>query len=156
MEYRNAVIGDSRFMTEMFGDSLSIDDGLSVAGGLTAPVRMALTLLNCRNVVVIDKQEPKRLRQARPTECPPMPRLTYKTLGVQPMQPKVQTGGNGKGPQPSRGIVPLHFCRGHFKDYRHGKGLFGKYRNQYWWAQQWRGNSEQGVVIKDYELQTDT
>ena len=25
--------------------------------------------------------------------------------------------------------------RGHFKDYSHGKGLFGKFKGQFWWSQ---------------------
>ena len=46
----------------------------------------------------------------------------------------------------------LHICRGHFKDYRDGKGLFGRYKDIYWWESQVRGNGEHGVVLKDYNV----
>ena len=48
----------------------------------------------------------------------------------------------------------LHICRGHFKDYRDGRGLFGKHKGLYWWEQNVRGSIEQGVHIKDYRVRT--
>lgn len=41
--------------------------------------------------------------------------------------------------------------RGHFKDFS-AKGLFGKYKGVYWWGDQVRGDSAQGVIDKDYRL----
>ena len=45
----------------------------------------------------------------------------------------------------------LHFVRGHFKDYS-VKGLFGKYKEVYWWDSQVRGEVSGGVVDKDYRV----
>lgn len=46
----------------------------------------------------------------------------------------------------------LHICRGHFKDYSKGKGLFGKYKGLYWWDSQVRGTEEAGRIEKDYNI----
>ena len=46
----------------------------------------------------------------------------------------------------------LHICRGHFKDYRDGKGLFGKHKGLYWWDSTVKGNANNGEIKKDYAL----
>lgn len=46
----------------------------------------------------------------------------------------------------------LHICRGHFKDFSHGKGLFGKAKGLYWWGMQTRGSKDDGEIIKDYKI----
>ena len=47
----------------------------------------------------------------------------------------------------------MHICRGHFKDFREGTGLFGKLKGMYWWNQQLRGAPEFGVCDKDYQIE---
>ena len=44
----------------------------------------------------------------------------------------------------------LHFVRGHFKDFSHGGGLFGKYKGLYWWSPRLRGSASSGIVKKEY------
>ena len=46
----------------------------------------------------------------------------------------------------------LHLARGHFKDFRNGPGLFGKYKGIYWWDQQMRGSGDLGEVKKGYNV----
>jgi hypothetical protein len=46
----------------------------------------------------------------------------------------------------------IHICRGHFKDFSKGSGLFGKFKGMYWWESQVRGNFAAGVALKDYEI----
>jgi hypothetical protein len=46
----------------------------------------------------------------------------------------------------------LHICRGHFKDYREGSGLFDKFRGMYWWDMHTRGSSKLGEIRKDYDV----
>jgi len=53
-------------------------------------------------------------------------------------------------------VLPLHITRGHFKDYRDGKGLFGKYQGLFWWDQHVRGDPDNGVVLKDYHVDPTT
>lgn len=44
----------------------------------------------------------------------------------------------------------LHIARGHFSDYREGRGLFGKHHGIYWWDPQLRGSVSEGYAPKDY------
>lgn len=48
--------------------------------------------------------------------------------------------------------MALHLCRGHFMDYRDGKGLFGKYKGIYWQPPHFKGKKENGVVNKEYNV----
>lgn len=48
--------------------------------------------------------------------------------------------------------MAMHTCRGHFADYRKGKGLFGKLKGLYWINSHVRGSEEHGVVEKDYAV----
>ena len=51
----------------------------------------------------------------------------------------------------------LHICRGHVKDFRRSeKGLFGKYRDLYWWESHVRGTAKAGMVYSDYEVKSPT
>ena len=38
------------------------------------------------------------------------------------------------------------------KDYRKGKGLFGKYKGLWYWGPQLAGSGSEGVVVSDYEV----
>ena len=58
-----------------------------------------------------------------------------------------------EGQSQSTGIKQgLHICRGHFKDYTRGRGLFGRFKGLYWWDSQVRGTAEKGIVVKDYRV----
>jgi hypothetical protein len=46
----------------------------------------------------------------------------------------------------------MHICRGHFKNYTEGKGLFGKYHGMYWVDSHVKGNKDFGTVNKDYNI----
>lgn len=46
----------------------------------------------------------------------------------------------------------LHLCRGHFRDYKDGRGLFGRYHGVYWVAPQLKGSKKKGVTNKDYDV----
>ncbi len=87
----------------------------------------------------------KRVRGGKPD-------IVFKNLVVHPMRPRKIRDGEGA----KTGIKQrMHICRGHFKDYRDGPGLFGKYQDIYWWEHHVRGDSDIGVVHKTYEIATD-
>lgn len=78
------------------------------------------------------------------------PLINWKTLRIEPVKEILKT----KGGIDSNGLKKaLHICRGHFKDYTNGGGLFGKYTGLYWWEMHTRGDSKQGAVMKDYAVQ---
>lgn len=108
----------------------------------------AVKLMNCRNVKLVDNA-PLPLTRAERRRGDPE-RVAYKTIKVLPIRKIYNEAESGE--EPESGLMPLHICRGHFKDFRNGPGLFGKYREIFWWEQHVRGKTENGQVIKDYEV----
>lgn len=112
-----------------------------------APVYFALTLLHCKNVKI---QEPevdekvvaKRRKEGKPT-------IRYKVLEVDALKQKLKT----QYPQTNSQFKnALHICRGHWKDFREGPGLFGKIKGLFWWEMHSRGDVNSGIVDKDYRV----
>jgi hypothetical protein len=127
------------------------DDGETVADQLASlyqPFLLATALMHCKNVTATRVSIPSKLLRA--AEKRGRARYSYSVLEIAPMRSALQgegglTNGNGLG-------RALHICRGHFKDYRDGSGLFGKHRAIYWWDQATRGSVEHGVHVKDYRI----
>jgi hypothetical protein len=114
------------------------------------PFWLATSLLHCKNVTA--KREPVASKLAKAATSRGRPRFTYSVLDIKPMTQVLETeGGVGRGVGLKQA---LHICRGHFKDYRDGQGLFGKHKGLYWWEQNLRGSIEQGVHDKDYRVKT--
>lgn len=129
----------------VFGDSedklLENYTHLSRAG--LDPVLLAISFIHCRNVKIVPKGAGvKSERRDRDK-----PRFRYHLLEIEPMKKVI----DGVAQENHTGIkMAMHICRGHFKDYRRGKGLFGKYKEVYWWDNYVRGDAELGFVDKDY------
>ena len=77
------------------------------------------------------------------------PLLDYRVLNIEPMKRvlKAEGGLDKSGPK-----VALHICRGHFKDYRDGPGLFGQHTGTWWWEGSLRGSLAKGKVEKGYRV----
>lgn len=104
---------------------------------------------HCKNVEVIDNPPPPKLSAAQEKRYG-IPKLTYKTLNIVPMQQVLHLeGGMSKGNSLAKA---LHICRGHFADYREGAGLFGRYHGLVWRDMHVRGDKSAGVVQKDYAV----
>lgn len=112
------------------------------------PFFLALSFMHCKNVTIVDIKPPEKLNKKRQKRNKP-PLITYKTLNIEPMKTILKKEGNIK----HNGLKKaLHICRGHFKDYSQGKGLFGKYQGLYWWDMHTRGDIKEGIVAKDYNV----
>ena len=116
---------------------------------------MAIAFMNCKNVVLVDSPPAPKLSRAHQKRHG-VPLITYKTLRVKPVTlshylKEAESVDKAVGGQ----ALPLHITRGHFKDYRDGKGLFGKYQGLFWWDQHVRGDPDNGVVLKDYRVEPD-
>lgn len=110
------------------------------------PALLAISFLHCKNTYEVTQRPPAA--QAKKRRKQGVELVTYKTLAIEPICRVLKYEGEAE----SRGIkYALHICRGHFKDYRE-KGLFGKYKGIYWWAQHLRGDLDEGVVVKDYKV----
>jgi hypothetical protein len=111
-------------------------------------VGLSIGLLHVKNSKTInEKLSSRQVRRARERQHKP-PEFVYKTLWVKSMR------GSGAGDGHSGEHYSLHICRGHFKDYTQGPGLFGKYHGVYWWDEMVKGRISEGVVIKDYKVKT--
>lgn len=122
-------------------------DILDEASTMLHPFLLATSFLHCKNVSLRpvafnEKQQRSQQKRGRP-------RFSYHVLEVGPMVRTLETEG-GLGTETLKRA--LHICRGHFKDYRDGGGLFGRHRGLYWWDQSLRGDPDSGVVEKTYRV----
>ena len=111
-----------------------------------------LAFMNTRNTVLIDNPPPAKLSKRHEKKYG-VPLVTYKTLKVLPMRKVNQNDYETDDASDASIPKSLHIARGHFKDYRNGPGLFGKFQDIFWWDAHVRGNAEKGVVVKDYDVQ---
>jgi hypothetical protein len=115
------------------------------------PVLLANVFAHCKNVEITDAVPPPKL-SAKQEKRYGIPKLTYKTLNIVPMQQTLRSeGGMDRGNSLAKA---LHICRGHFADYREGPGLFGRYHGLVWRDMHVRGDKKAGMVVKDYEVRT--
>lgn len=112
------------------------------------PVFLAISFMHCKNVVVVDNEVPKPLAKKyhRRTGIHP---CRYKTLVIEPLKQILRTQGRSGevGLQKA-----LHICRGHFKDYREGRGLFGRYHQLVWQPSIVRGSKGKSAPPREIEV----
>lgn len=116
---------------------------------LLAVPLLTLSFMNCKNIeAVVERESPTKLniKRQRAGKLPITKIYTLKIDGVRRLINNY-SGGTNKGFKNA-----LHLCRGHFKDFSHGRGLFGKLVGRYWWGSVLRGSEENGKVIKDYQV----
>jgi len=121
--------------------------GAYIPNSISAVVLMSLGFLNCKNVTILSNQPPYKLQAAR-TKKGKRPLVTYHILEIKPMAKILRDEGHSETDGLKRA---LHICRGHFKDYA-ARGLFGRHKGMYWWDAQVRGNTTEGISLKDYKV----
>lgn len=118
----------------------------SILMGWGYPTLLALSLCHCRNTTLVEHTVPDALvkkHQRRGHDAV----SRYYTLEIEPMRRALKQAGSDHSLRRA-----LHLCRGHFKDYREGPGLFGRLRGLWWWDMQVRGDAAWGQVGKDYAV----
>ena len=105
--------------------------------------------MHCKNVSLESLQVSRQVRRQAKRKGTPL--LDYRVLNIEPMKGVLRSEGGMEEAGPK---VALHICRGHFKDYRDGPGLFGKHRAVYWWEGSVRGSLARGKVEKEYQVLT--
>jgi hypothetical protein len=121
----------------------------AVIRGVVLRAFMAFGFAHCKNVSTMAVALPRSLRRRMAREDS-TPKTKVYTLNIKPMQKVLAT----QGQVGSVGIKQaLHICRGHFKTYAEGKGLFGKLHGTYWWPQMVRGDQQHGVINKKYNVE---
>lgn len=155
--------GEPSFITAIDQDSVSRMAGFhnlpheyamqhfrDMAGFVLDPCLLALSFMHCKNVTIQrDSQSPTLAKAYQKKHGKPLSR--YYTLDIEPMKKVLRTDGNSE----KTGLKQaLHICRGHFKNFSKGKGLFGKYKGLYWWDSMVRGSVSEGIVDKDYAVKS--
>ena len=110
--------------------------------------RTILDVLSCKNVNLTPVDPPEKLNKKR-IKNGKHPLYRYHVLTVDLDKGRKQSGV-GRGA--NLGTMPVHLCRGHFKEYTDEKPLFGRVTGRFWWQPYARGKAENGVVMKDYEI----
>jgi len=130
------------------GDSLSEENKNITLNVVPFNVLFSLSLLHCKNVSKDYHVPSSKIQKSREKRNKP-PLVKYYTLDIKPMTKILKKEGQIE----KLGIKhALHVCRGHFKDYSNGHGLFGKFKGLYWWDNHIRGDISQGLIIKDYNV----
>jgi hypothetical protein len=116
---------------------------------LMKPLMLAISFMHCKNVSLHQEAPPPAALSNRNKERHGMPLVRRYTLDIKPMRRTLEAEGRSREVGAQRA---LHLCRGHFKDYREGAGLFGRNKGLYWWEANVRGSIEGGIVAKDYAV----
>ena len=124
------------------------DESMQVAGA-SLVAWTTLAMMNCANIQTISHKTPKAFQKAR-IKGGKRPLVSYHTILVDldktPRQVAAETlPGDGSTPR-------LHKKRGHMKDYRKGKGLFGRYKGVWFWGEMLAGSEDEGAIVSDYEV----
>ena len=124
-------------------EELGLIAGSSLVGYTT------LSMLNCANITTTENKVPDAFQKSRKASGK-KPLVSYRTIKIDldktPRQVSTQSLPGEDGAK------RLHKKRGHMKDYRKGKGLFGRYKGVWFWGETIAGDEEQGVVVSDYEV----
>ena len=119
----------------------------SPGGAIVCAVNFSLMLLNCKNVTY-QKRSPSEKEISR-SKNGKQPVFSYHTLMFNPFYKK----SNSSGPK-DKWSNRVHFQRGHFKTYTIDNPLFGSITGRFWWQAHVRGKNKNGIVMKDYVVET--
>jgi hypothetical protein len=112
------------------------------------PALLAVSFLHCKNVKVIDQETPAPLAKKYHARTGIWP-TRFHTLEIEPLKQILKTQGNVQ----ANGLAKaIHICRGHFKDYREGRGLFGKYKQIVWQPSVIRGTKGKEAALREVRI----
>jgi len=114
-------------------------------------IHAVLVVLNCKNISLQPIDPPERLNKKR-LKNGKLPLYRYHVLTIDVSKARKLAG---KAPIQNVGIMPVHLCRGHFKEYTAEKPLFGHITGRFWWQPFARGKTKNGIIAKDYEIKTE-
>lgn len=126
------------------------DRHIALAKRLLKPLFMALALMSCTNVQLIDEFPLSSLSQIHEKKYRE-PLVKFKTVRIRPN--RISKSGREKQEPAKHLDLPLTVHHGHFKVFTPERPLFGKYTGTFWWHQHVRGSAKNGINIKDYVVQ---
>jgi hypothetical protein len=107
-------------------------------------LNLCCVICSCKNIS-LEAHEPSRRLNRKIIARRETPMEKYYTLQVKMPAKRAQREAN---PQQDFKIMPLHLCRGHFKDFTAERPLLGRHIGRFWWQAQMRGNKEHGMNHK--------
>jgi hypothetical protein len=90
---------------------------------------LAISFCHCKNVDILREAVPPKVKAKRERLRGWSP-SAWHSLRIEPMRRQLAEAGAN---EPGGLKRSLHIMRGHFKDYRDGRGLFGKIHGMWWW-----------------------
>jgi hypothetical protein len=112
----------------------------------------AIQFMHCKNVTLAERESGAKVSRQVKRQMERKNISTeskYYILNIEPLKQTLKTEGDIE----HNGFKKaLHICRGHFRNYEEGKGLFGKYHGQYWVPAHVKGDKKNGEIIKDYNI----
>ena len=108
-----------------------------------------LAMLNCQNIATDTHHVPDAFQKSRKKRGK-QPLVSFRTIRVDLSKTPGQVAVESLPGESS--AKRLHKKRGHMKDYRKGKGLFGRYKGLWYWGPALAGSEDEGVVVSDYEV----
>lgn len=128
-----------------------LDESGPVEQNMLWTTYMAISLMHCKNVELVDKPVSRQYRRMMERKGEPI--TQYKTLVIEPFKKQVRNEARESGQNEIERA--LHICRGHFRTYSEDKPLFGKISGTFWIPMHVRGNAGVGTVEKDYKVVAD-
>lgn len=113
------------------------------------PFALALSLMNCKNVELIEDQRHLTRQERRRMEREKRPLITYKWLHIKQLRKQVD---RDFAQQETKHTNRLHFVRAHWATYTKDSPLFGKYEGTFFKPSHVRGNLVAGIALKDYKV----
>jgi len=114
----------------------------------THPALLAVSFMHCKNVMLEEHACPPKLAKRTHEKYGYAP-VTYSTLVIEPLKQILRHEGRSDAHGLQRA---LHICRGHFKDYRNGRGLFGRYKVLVWHDSVVRGTRGEKAPPRNIEV----
>ncbi len=135
----------------------SVEEASTLYRGFCEPLLdtafLAISFLHCKNVILSQETYHRAGKEQLAPKIPSHTRasfpVSYHVLEIAPMREILRTEGKSETVGLKRA---LSICRGHFRHYENGRGLFGKYKGTFWVPMHVRGNREQGIALKDYRI----
>ena len=114
---------------------------------LLFPALMTISFMHAKNVTVEPVDPPEKLSRKFEKRTG-RPLVRYHVLDIDPMRRQLEATGASRGNLRKS----LHLARGHFKVFTEDAPLFGRHVGTYWWEPHVRGQTKEGIVIKDYRV----
>ena len=137
-------------MYERMGAPEQGEDRQGIVTMALETVFMTLQFMHCKNVIVEKSPAtPQRVQRKREREGK-LPLMRFHTIRIDPGFSR-SAGADGPGGHREHGNA-LHICRGHFKTFSTERPLFGRFAGTYWWPMIVRGQKQEGIIDKEYEV----